>query len=164
LRPVWNLPVISEYFYKYMKTDETGSHTIGDIAYAQYIKADINTGITFIRERHQLAGRLFAGIGVPYGNATALPLEQMFYAAGHSMRAWQARTLGPGSMPVDSTFTIPTKQEIYDWKSFGIPVSSVLELEGALFADAGTSGTYPNRSGGRRCVSIQYFTNPLPWT
>lgn len=132
-------------FNKYMKTGETGSHTIGDIAYAQYIKADINTGITFIRERHQLAGRLYAGIGIPYGNATALPLEQMFYAGGaNSMRAWQARTLGPGSMPVDSTFTIPNQtgdMRLEVNLEYRFPL--FWKLEGALFADAGNIWNLP---------------------
>lgn len=132
-------------FNKYMPADATGSHTIGGIAYARYIKADVNTGVTFIRERHQLAGRFYAGIGIPYGNGTSLPLEQMFYAGGaNSLRAWQARTVGPGSMPVDSTFSIPNqagdmKLEInleYRFPMFW-------KLEGALFADAGNIWNLP---------------------
>lgn len=67
-------------FNSLMKADSTGSHMIAGIAYSQYIKIDINSGYTLIRNRHQLAGRFYAGVGVPYGNAASLPLEQMFYA------------------------------------------------------------------------------------
>jgi outer membrane protein assembly factor BamA len=122
-----------------MPQDTTGSHTIGGIAYSRYVKTDINTGITFIREKHQLAARLYAGIGVPYGNATSLPLEQMFYAGGaNSLRAWQARTVGPGSMPVDSTFTIPNQAgDIRLEVNLEYRFPLFWKLEGALFADAG---------------------------
>jgi len=126
-------------FNTYMPQDTTGSHTIGGIAYSRYVKTDINTGITFIREKHQLAARLYAGIGVPYGNATSLPLEQMFYAGGaNSLRAWQARTVGPGSMPVDSTFTIPNQAgDIRLEVNLEYRFPLFWKLEGALFADAG---------------------------
>lgn len=153
-------------FNKYMPADATGSHTIGGIAYARYIKADVNTGVTFIRERHQLAGRFYAGIGIPYGNGTSLPLEQMFYAGGaNSLRAWQARTVGPGSMPVDSTFSIPNqagdmKLEInleYRFPMFW-------KLEGALLPMRVTFGTFPSlRPSKPVCSGSTPFTSPLPW-
>ncbi|NLA15473.1 MAG: BamA/TamA family outer membrane protein [Bacteroidales bacterium] len=132
-------------FNRYMPSDTTGSHTIGGIAYSRYIKTDLNMGGTFIRERHQLAGRLYAGIGIPYGNATSLPLEQMFYAGGaNSLRAWQARTVGPGSMPVDSTFTIPNQagdMRLEINLEYRFPM--FWNLEGALFADAGNIWNLP---------------------
>jgi outer membrane protein assembly factor BamA len=130
-------------FNSMMKTDTTGSHTIAGIAYSQYIKADINTGYTFIRGRHQLAGRFYGGAGVAYGNASSLPLEQMFYAGGaNSLRAWQARTVGPGSMPIDSTFTIPNQAgDIRLEVNLEYRFPLFWKLEGALFADTGNIWT-----------------------
>lgn len=136
-------------FNSLMRTDTTGSHTIGGIAYTQYIKADLNAGYTLIRHTHQLAGRFYAGVGVPYGNATSLPLEQMFYAGGaNSLRAWQARTVGPGSMPVDSTFSIPNQAgDIRLEVNLEYRFPLFWKLEGALFADAGNIWTLPREAG-----------------
>ncbi len=132
-------------FNSLMQTDTTGSYTIGGIAYSQYIKAELNTGYTFIRNKHQLAGRFYAGIGVPYGNASTLPLEQMFFAGGaNSLRGWQARTVGPGSMPVDSTFTIPNQAgDIRLEVNLEYRFPLFWKLEGAIFADAGNIWTLP---------------------
>ncbi|MFA5767979.1 MAG: BamA/TamA family outer membrane protein [Bacteroidales bacterium] len=132
-------------FNSQMRTDTTGSHTIGGIAYSQYIKVDLNTGYTFIRNAHQLAGRFYAGIGVPYGNGSTLPLEQMFFSGGaNSMRGWQARTVGPGSMPVDSTFTIPNQAgDIRLEVNLEYRFPLFWKLEGAIFADAGNIWTLP---------------------
>jgi len=135
-------------FNSLMKTDSTGSHTIGNIAYYQYVKVDMNSGYTFIRDGHQLAFRLYAGVGVPYGNASSLPLEQMFYAGGaNSLRAWQARTVGPGSMPVDSTFSIPNQAgDIRLELNLEYRFPLFWKLEGALFADAGNIWTLPREN------------------
>jgi len=132
-------------FNSLMKADSTGSHMIAGIAYSQYIKIDINAGYTLIRNRHQLAGRFYAGVGVPYGNAASLPLEQMFYAGGaNSLRAWQARTIGPGSMPLDSTFSIPNQAgDIRLELNLEYRFPLFWKLEGALFADAGNIWTLP---------------------
>jgi outer membrane protein assembly factor BamA len=82
--------------------------------------------------------RGFAGIGVPYGNSKAIPFEKQYFGGGaNGIRAWQVRTLGPGSfVPDDSTFlnqTADIKLEFnaeYRFKLFWI-------LEGAVFVDAG---------------------------
>lgn len=69
------------------------------LQFNQYIRPEIdirwykNLGYekTFI-------ARLNAGVGYTYGNSTQLPFEKMFFAGGSTgIRAWQARTLGPGN-------------------------------------------------------------------
>ncbi|RZK48700.1 MAG: hypothetical protein EOO99_09270 [Pedobacter sp.] len=46
----------------------------------------------------QFVARLNAGVGYAYGNSDAMPFDKLFYAGGSSgVRAWQARTLGPGN-------------------------------------------------------------------
>ena len=46
----------------------------------------------------QFVARLNPGIGIPYGNSKVLTFERNFFAGGSSgVRAWQARTLGPGN-------------------------------------------------------------------
>ena len=60
------------------------------------------------------------------------------------MRGWQARTVGPGSMPVDSTFTIPNQAgDIRLEVNLEYRFPLFWKLEGALFVDAGNIWTLP---------------------
>lgn len=140
-------------FNRYMGLDTTGTaHTIGKISYSQYAKADANAVYTWIFNKHSLAARLYAGIGVPYGNSGSLPLEQQFYSGGaNSLRAWQARTIGPGSMPPDTTFRIPNQHgDIKLEANLEYRFSMFWKIEGAIFADAGNIWTLPkSRKPGR---------------
>ncbi len=59
-------------------------------------------------EKTALAGRLYAGCGVAYGNAQVLPMDRLFYVGGsNSMRGWTPRTLGPGSVPMPEIRSTP---------------------------------------------------------
>ena len=72
----------------------------------------------------------------------------MFFSGGaNSLRGWQARTVGPGSMPVDSTFSIPNQSGDVKLEvnlEYRFPV--FWKVEGALFADAGNIWTLPKRN------------------
>ncbi len=106
--------------------------------YSQYLKTDIDYHyFHYISDINSVVYRLFAGIGVPYGNATAIPFEKQYFAGGaNSMRGWQPYLLGPGSSVATSHYPDRTgdlKLEAnaeYRFKLFWV-------LEGALFADAG---------------------------
>ena len=55
-------------------------------------------------EKTAVAGRIFAGCGVPYGNSKALPFDRLFYVGGSNrMRGWAPRTLGPGNTPAEES-------------------------------------------------------------
>ena len=76
-----------------------GMRTLMGLRYLQYAKTEFDLRFykSLGRER-QLIARLFPGIAYPYGNISELPFEKKFYAGGSSgIRAWQARTLGPGN-------------------------------------------------------------------
>ncbi len=82
-----------------LKIDPNGFRTVFGLAYLQYAKTefDIRWYKHFGGDR-QLVARINPGIGVPYGNSSTLPIEKNFFAGGTSgIRAWQARTLGPGN-------------------------------------------------------------------
>lgn len=50
-----------------------------------------------VSQNQQFAFRLYAGIGIPFGNSTDVPYVKQFYTGGpYSIRAWRARELGPG--------------------------------------------------------------------
>ena len=106
--------------------------------YAQYLKGDFDFRYTnFINKQSKYVYRLFFGLGYPYGNLNALPFEKQYFSGGaNSIRAWQVRTLGPGSfidtlqVPIQaSDIKIETNLE-YRFKLFWV-------VEGAWFLDVG---------------------------
>lgn len=146
-RPFWyfrygvesggNLIDLLNPLWQESKSEEYG--TLFGIRYAQYIKSDVdiryhkpltrNTSMTY---------RMFAGVGLPYGNLDVLPFEKRYFSGGaNSVRAWPVRGLGPGSFNerassfYNQTADIKLEMNLeYRFKLFWL-------LEGAFFLDAG---------------------------
>jgi outer membrane protein assembly factor BamA len=82
-----------------VQTDSIGSYVINNIRFAQYVKSDHD--IRFFSQsddRNKFAFRAFVGVGIPLKNLPSLPFEKSYFSGGaNGLRAWQARTLGPGS-------------------------------------------------------------------
>ena len=80
------------------KTDLGDVKTVFGLPYEQYVKTELDFRIyRFFGGDRQLVIRFNPGIGIPYGNSNALVFEKNFFAGGSSgIRAWEARTLGPG--------------------------------------------------------------------
>ncbi len=110
--------------------------------YAQYAKVDGDIRLyKKLNKGSQLVLRFFAGIGLPYGNSTQLPFIKQYFSGGpSSIRAFRARSIGPGSY-----FSNKSYSESY-WDQSGnvkleanieyrFPIISV--LKGAWFVDAG---------------------------
>jgi outer membrane protein assembly factor BamA len=95
------------------------------------------------------ATRLLAGAGYAYGNSSALPFEQHFYAGGaNSMRGWQARSLGPGLSKPDSTFVIQNQTGDIKFEAnmeYRFPM--FWKFDGAIFIDAGNIWNYKSDAG-----------------
>ena len=107
--------------------------------YSQYLKGDIEVRRSVrLDEYNRLVGRLFFGIGVPYGNSRTLPYEKQYFAGGaNGIRAWQARSLGPGTYSA-SDESYPT--QLSDIKLEGnieYRYKLIGKMEGALFVDVG---------------------------
>lgn len=110
--------------------------------FSQYTEADIDLRYHWvINSANKMAFRFFAGAGYPYGNSDAIPFEKKYFSGGSSgIRAWQVRSLGPGSyvIPDDQKGMYPNqlgdiKLEVnaeYRFDLFSI-------IKGALFLDAG---------------------------
>jgi outer membrane protein assembly factor BamA len=120
---------------------EEDPQTFLNLRYAQYAKADVDfryhlkTG-----EDSKIASRLFAGYGLPYGNSEVLPFTKQYFAGGpYSVRAFNIRSLGPG------TYTPPGEDGAFFDQAGNIRLEANLEyrfplfpyLYGAVFADAG---------------------------
>ncbi|WP_160068142.1 translocation and assembly module lipoprotein TamL [Sphingobacterium bovisgrunnientis] len=77
-----------------------GSKTLFGVTYLQYIKGEIDYRLyKHLGGNQQFIFRFNGGAIVPYGNNSRLLIfEKSFYAGGmNGIRAWQARTLGPGN-------------------------------------------------------------------
>ncbi|MFA6946049.1 MAG: BamA/TamA family outer membrane protein, partial [Pedobacter sp.] len=81
------------------KRDSEGFRTIFGLPYQQYVKTEIDLRYyRYLGGERQFVARLNPGAGLAHGNSSQLTFEKNFYAGGSSgVRAWQARTLGPGN-------------------------------------------------------------------
>lgn len=119
--------------------DLNGSYLIGGIPFAHYLRfmADYRWHLR-IGSYEELVMRAVIGTGFPLKNYPTLPLEKGFYGGGaNDIRAWEARTLGPGS------YVIPADQKYAQFGDVQVEYNVELRfritktLGGALFADGG---------------------------
>jgi outer membrane protein assembly factor BamA len=123
-----SLGVVSSSYYRLLGT-----------RFAQYVKSDVEFRYGYTIDKYNtLVGRAFLGAALPYGNFDILPFEKKFFTGGaNGIRAWQVRSLGPG------TYKAP--EDAYPNQSADIKLEVNLEyrynlmgfMEGALFLDAG---------------------------
>jgi outer membrane protein assembly factor BamA len=121
------------------KKDEQGRYKLLDVVYSQYLRIDGDYRYYFnSNEINKVVFRFAAGIGVPLRNFTSLPFERSFFSGGsNGMRAWQSRTLGPGSYVDDGVYSFDQFGDgqlegniEYRFKMFKM-------LNGAVFVDGG---------------------------
>lgn len=135
-------------FRSAMPTDSQGQHMLLGVPYSQFVKSELNLGHTFRWGRKSgqaLALHFVTGSGFAYGNSTVIPFDRQFYVGGaNGMRAWQARSLGPGFAKMQEAFSIPSQTG--DVKlEFDLEYRMKLfwKLEGAVFAETGNVWTMP---------------------
>ena len=123
------------------KKGEDNQKRIMKAAIDQYVKLEAD--FRYYRKiglKSAWANRIIAGYGKPYGNSQQLPYVKQFFIGGNnSIRAFRARTVGPGTYPLLSTTgffpdqTGDIKLEINT--EYRPHISG--PLYGALFIDAG---------------------------
>jgi outer membrane protein insertion porin family len=111
--------------------------------YSQYSRGTVDGRYYLnLNKGSKIAARVLAGIGLPYGNSSTMPYTKQFFSGGsNSIRAFQARSLGPGSYSVPDSLRGKTFLD----QSGDIKLEGSLEyrfgiisvLKGALFTDAG---------------------------
>lgn len=124
-----------------------GIQTIFGNAYAQFFRTDHQFSmVKRLSPKLQLAGKVSAGIGIPYGNSTtAMPYDYSFFAGGpNDNRGWRARALGPGDYKAyrDSTGTLTQLGDFRFFGSFEFRFALGGMLSSCLFADVGNIWTY----------------------
>jgi outer membrane protein assembly factor BamA len=119
-----------------------GRETVFGLEYAQYARADLDFRY-YLKWGHEqsLVSRIYAGWGIPYGNSSTLPFVKQFFSGGpYSVRAFQIRSLGPGSFGSDqsgpeSFFDQSGNLRLEANLEYRFPIWSY--VKGAFFADAG---------------------------
>ncbi|MDX5422942.1 MAG: outer membrane protein assembly factor [Hymenobacteraceae bacterium] len=115
--------------------------TIAGQPYAQYVLVDndfrhyLNIGA-----ESQIVARLVTGIGYSYGNSSTLPYVKQFAVGGpNSIRAFRARSVGPGSYDAGNTafsfFDQTGDIRLESNLEYRFPIAGF--FKGAVFVDAG---------------------------
>lgn len=133
-----------------------GKYTLVNIAYAQYVKFDVDfTRLFQFDERNSLAFHVGLGVAYPYGNSTILPFEKRYFSGGaNSVRGWRVRELGPGTFK-GTDGRIDFINQTGDMKlDMNLEYRTFLgwKLHGAVFVDAGNIWTlrnYADQPGGQ---------------
>ena len=125
----------------FVSKNSTGKRTLFGVPLTQFIRLE-----TDLRNYHKIntngliwANRLNFGYGYAYGNSTSLPFVRQFFAGGsNDIRAFRARSLGPGTYEVDQTQAFADQGgDIKLMLNSELRFKIAGPLNGALFVDAG---------------------------
>jgi outer membrane protein assembly factor BamA len=121
-------------------TSDNPSRIAGSI-YSQYAKLSIDSrGFYNFKDKNELAIRVFAGVGMPFGNSSVLPYTKQFFSGGpNSIRAFQISSVGPGTynQNVENRGFLLLGGDIKLEMNAEYRFSIYHFLKGALFMDAG---------------------------
>jgi outer membrane protein assembly factor BamA len=116
-------------------------HTLFNSPYSQYVRGDIDFRYYWQWARHsKLATRAVAGVGYAYGNSRTMPYIKQFAIGGsNSIRAFPARSIGPGSymLDLDNAFFIDQRGDIKLEANAEYRFDIIKSFKGAVFVDAG---------------------------
>lgn len=122
-----------------IKDRPADGYTLSKIPYASFTKIDndFRNYFTF-NNKTTLVTRVFAGIGIPYGNSKIMPFVKQYAAGGpQSMRGWNYRELGPGSADTSVTSRDLNTGDIQLEFNLEYRFSLTKLFKMALFTDAG---------------------------
>jgi hypothetical protein len=135
--------------------DFTGAKSFLGAPILQFAKADAEVRYyRTINSKVKWANRFVAGVGIPYGNSRNMQLPQFkqYFAGGSvGLRAFRARSLGPGAYNADTT-----QVRLLGYNSFGdvrLELNSEVRMKftdiinGAVFVDAGNIWSYKGDEG-----------------
>ena len=129
-----------------LTSEHDSTYRIFKSPYSQYVRGDVDLRYSLQLDKHsKIATRLIAGIGYAFGNSTNMPYIKQFSIGGsNSIRAFPARSLGPGSYNVRTDPKITTRTYFIDQRgdmklegNFEYRFDVVKALKGAVFVDAG---------------------------
>ncbi|MGM0496711.1 MAG: BamA/TamA family outer membrane protein [Bacteroidota bacterium] len=121
-------------------TKVDGDYQLFGIRYAQFAKLDLDFRYyDVINESNRLVYRVFMGGGFPYGNSNVLPFVKQYFSGGaNSIRAWNVRSLGPGSYSTENERGYPNQTADLKFEAnMEYRFNMFWLLEGGLFVDVG---------------------------
>lgn len=124
----------------FVPKDEQGKRSIFNVPLSQFVRLEADLRDYYKVTRNVTwANRLNLGYGYAYGNSTSLPFVRQFFAGGsNDIRAFPARTLGPGTYKVpDDAIFADQGGDIKLMLNSELRFKIVSILYGALFVDAG---------------------------
>ena len=142
--------LLSQFLRILPSSNNQENFIFGNTPYFRYIRGDLEYR-RYLSQKNKsvLASRIFLGLGLPLGNSNILPLEKRYFAGGtNSIRAWLARSVGPGSfagygLRIDQFGEC--KLELNLEERFPL----IGQLEGAVFIDAGNIWTLRDTTEGK---------------
>ncbi|QDP85708.1 BamA/TamA family outer membrane protein [Chryseobacterium sp. SNU WT5] len=128
-----------------------------NIPFSQYAKMEHDFRYyRKVNEKSTIATRAVVGVGLPYGNSTTMPYVKQFFVGGsNSVRAFRARTLGPGSYDPrnqEANFFFDQSGDIKLELNAEYRANIYKFLNAAVFADAGNVWLLnedPEKPGGK---------------
>ncbi|RDC56061.1 hypothetical protein DU508_10550 [Pedobacter chinensis] len=124
----------------FIPKNDQGQKTLFNVPLTQFIRLEADLRDYYkIKRNLTWANRLNIGYGYAYGNSPSLPFVRQFFAGGsNDIRAFPARTLGPGTykVPDDAVFA-DQGGDIKLMLNSELRFKLVSILYGALFVDAG---------------------------
>ena len=131
--------------------NELGQYKLFNIAYAQYVKGDIDWTQQLTKGANdQLVFHIGIGLAYPYGNSKVLPFEKRYFSGGaNSVRGWSVRSLGPGRYK-DKDGRVNFITQTGDIKldlNLEYRVKLFWKFNGAAFVDAGNIWTFREYEG-----------------
>lgn len=126
----------------------------------------------------QFIARLNTGVGYAYGNSVGrgIPFEKLFFAGGsNGVRAWQARTIGPGNYNREILSNDEQRKALFGLDQLGeMRIESNFEyrytllkkffgatLKGAAFVDAGNVWNLTNADGEEKMFKLSKLAQQL---
>lgn len=123
-------------------SEEDEPYKFFNSTYSQYVRPELDFRYYLrLSKRDKIATRIITGIGYAFGNSETLPYIKQFSVGGsNSVRAFPARTVGPGTFTLlenDTATFIDQRGDIKIEGSIEYRFDIIKVLKGGLFVDAG---------------------------
>jgi outer membrane protein insertion porin family len=138
----WGQPMAADVTAVADPLHQPSSATLLGVPFSQFVRMEQEYR-HYIRlsPAFELAGRAVAGAGMPFGNSVSMPFARQFFTGGaNSLRAFPARSVGPGvfrSPAAGADFLPDASGDIKLEMNAELRAQLIGVLHGALFVDAG---------------------------